>query len=136
VYTKFVEVGRVVLINYGADINKVAVIAEIVDHNRVIIDGPCSGVKRQVISLRRVSLTKLMLELPRGARCGVVKKVWEAQGMCAKWSATGTAKKIAQRTIRRNLTDFDRFKVMVAQKKVTRALNFMCANCFVEVPHC
>jgi len=35
VYTKFVEVGRVVVINYGADASKIATIVEIVDHNRV-----------------------------------------------------------------------------------------------------
>lgn len=118
-YTKFVEVGRVVLINYGADINKIATIVEIVDHNRVVIDGPCTGVKRQVISIRRVNLTKLTVAVPRGARTAAVKKAWEASGVDAKWTSTGTAKKIAQRSIRRNLTDFDRFKVMVAQKKVT-----------------
>lgn len=35
VYTKFVEVGRIVLVNYGPEINKIAVITDIIDHNRV-----------------------------------------------------------------------------------------------------
>lgn len=34
-FKRQVEVGRVVLINYGADAGKLAVIIDIVDHNRV-----------------------------------------------------------------------------------------------------
>lgn len=68
--------------------------------------------------MRRINLTKLTIAVPRGARTTAVKKAWEASGVDAKWAATGTSQKLAQRAIRRNLTDFDRFKVMVAQKKV------------------
>lgn len=68
--------------------------------------------------MRRISLTKLTIAVPRGARTSAVKKAWEASGIDAKWATTGAAKKIAKSAIRRNLTDFDRFKVMVAQKKV------------------
>jgi large subunit ribosomal protein L14e len=35
VFTRFVEVGRVVLLNNGANAGKIAAIVEIIDHNRV-----------------------------------------------------------------------------------------------------
>ena len=75
--------------------------------------------KRQVLSFRRMNLTALKVDLPRGARTKTVKRVCEAANIVEKWNATATAKKIAKKEIRRSLSDFDRFKVMCAQKKVT-----------------
>lgn len=40
----------------------------------------------------------------------------------AKWEATAWAKKRAMRAKRANLTDFDRFKVMVAKKQRSKAI--------------
>lgn len=76
-----------------------------------------TGVTRQPISLRRVTLTKMVMELPRAARTTIVAKKMEAQQIVAKWNETNTAKRMAKTEVRKNLTDFERFKVMVAQKK-------------------
>jgi large subunit ribosomal protein L14e len=57
------------------------------------------------------------MDLPRGARTPVVAKKMEAQGVVAKWNETNTAKRLNKTAVRQNLTDFERFKVMVAQKK-------------------
>lgn len=95
---------------------------EIVDHNRAIIDGPTTGVKRQVISLKRLSLTKFVVEdLPRGARSPTVRKYVEKSGLIAKFQESAAGQKIAKAAIRRNLTDFDRHKVMILKKKVFRS---------------
>jgi large subunit ribosomal protein L14e len=92
---------------------------EIVDHNRVIVDGPTTDVKRQVISIKRLSLTKFVVEgLPRGARTPTVRKYVEKSGLVAKFQESAAGQKIAKAAIRRNLTDFDRHKVMLLQKKV------------------
>ncbi|EMH73394.1 60S ribosomal protein L14, putative, partial [Entamoeba histolytica HM-1:IMSS-B] len=50
VFSRFVEVGRVVLMKTGPFASKLAVIVEILDHNRVLVDGPqaITGVPRQV----------------------------------------------------------------------------------------
>jgi large subunit ribosomal protein L14e len=40
-FKRFVEVGRVVLVNDGPSAGKLAVIAEIIDHNRVGLASPC-----------------------------------------------------------------------------------------------
>ena len=68
VFTKFVEVGRVILINYGPLSGKLAVISDIINTNRVLIDGPTLGIRRQEISLRRVTLTEFIIEVQRGAK--------------------------------------------------------------------
>lgn len=72
-FTRFVEVGRVVLINFGAYNGKLAVIVEVINTNRVLVDGPTTGVKRHEISLRRVSLTDIVLTIKKGDKSAAVK---------------------------------------------------------------
>lgn len=75
--------------------------------------------KRQVISLKRLTLTKFVVEtLPRGARSPVVRKHVESSGVVGKFQATSAGQKIAKAITRRRLTDFERHKVMILQKKV------------------
>ncbi|KAH0831016.1 ribosomal protein L14-domain-containing protein [Lanmaoa asiatica] len=116
-FQRFVEVGRVVLLNAGPSTGKVAVIAEIIDHNRAIIDGPTTTVPRQSFPYRHLSLTPLRLtKLPRGAGSGVIRKQLEKEGTIAKWENSAWAKKRAAIQKRRSLNDFARFEVMLAKK--------------------
>ncbi|EJK50611.1 hypothetical protein THAOC_30354, partial [Thalassiosira oceanica] len=39
-FSRYVEVGRVVYINYGADAGKIATVIDIVDQNKCLVDGP------------------------------------------------------------------------------------------------
>ena len=77
-YGHLVEIGRVVVINYGELSGKVAVILDIVDSARALIDGPfnLTGVRRQTIPLRNLSLTKIKLEVLRGARPSTLEKAF------------------------------------------------------------
>lgn len=82
-----------------------------------MVDGP-GQVPRQAIALSHVTLTPIVVPgVIRSARAGFVKKQWEAAGVEAKWATSGWAKKIASRERRRELSDFDRFKVMVLKKQ-------------------
>ncbi|KAF7729047.1 hypothetical protein EC973_005078 [Apophysomyces ossiformis] len=111
-FKREVEVGRVALINYGPDAGKLAVIVEIVDHNRALIEGPTTGVVRQAFPYRRMTLTPLVVKgLPRGASQKVVKKYLEKNDTIAAWNKTNWAQKLAKRQVRANLSDFDRFKL-------------------------
>lgn len=68
--------------------------------------------------MSHVTLTPISVSgIPRSSRSGVVAKYWEKADVDAKWAASGWAKKIASREKRRELTDFDRFKVMVLKKQ-------------------
>ena len=73
-FTKFVQIGRVVRINYGHDEGKLATIVDIVNDKRALIDGPTSGVARQVIPIRRLTLTQFHIkEVLRGQRSVLLK---------------------------------------------------------------
>ena len=110
------EVGRVILINYGPEKDKLAVVIDIVDQNKCLIDGPCTGVTRQVISFKRVSLTDFTIPIQRSARPKTIQTAWATAEIDTKWNNCSWAKKIASRKRRSELSDFDRFKVMVAKK--------------------
>lgn len=73
---------------------------------------------RQAINLRRLSLTKLKVAIPPSARPGTVAKAAAKAEIEKKWNETAYAKKLATRTKRASLSDFDRFKVMVLRKQV------------------
>ncbi|KAI9319416.1 ribosomal protein L14-domain-containing protein [Dichotomocladium elegans] len=111
-FKRQVEVGRVVLVNYGPDSNKLAVIVDIIDHKRALIDGPSTGVARQPLSFKRMTLTNITIKnLPRNAGQTAVKKAFEKENVLATWAKSAWAQKLAQRETRANLGDFDRFKI-------------------------
>jgi len=118
VFQKFVEVGRAVLINYGPLTGKTAVIVDIINTARVLIEGPSTGVRRQEMSLRRLSMTDFVLDITRGLKSSSLKKVVDDFGLTKKFQATSYGKKLQRAATRSKLTDFDRFKVMVLRKKV------------------
>jgi large subunit ribosomal protein L14e len=118
-FTRYMEVGRVVLVNFGPEAGKLATVIDIVDQNKCLIDGPAdlTGVTRQVISYTRISLTDLTVPVQRNARQKSLLKAWKEADTLAKWEATSWAKKLSSRKKRSNLSDFGRFKVMVAKKQ-------------------
>lgn len=118
-FSKYVEVGRVVLINYGPLTGKLATIIDIVDQNKCLIDGPAelTGVTRQVISYKRIALTDFTVKIERTSTVEEIKAAWQDADTLSKWEATSWAKKLAAKKKRADLTDFDRFKVMVARKQ-------------------
>lgn len=113
------EVGRIVLINYGPMEGKLATVVDIVDQNKCLIDGPAdlTGVPRQVMSYKRISLTDLTVKIEKNAKQSEIKAAWEEEDIQGKWEATSWAKRLASQKKRASLNDFDRFKVMVAKKQ-------------------
>ena len=69
-FKRFIEVGRVVFINYGEDYGKIAVIVDVLGANEVLIDGPTLGITRQLINVRKIALTEHVLKVPKGIRTG------------------------------------------------------------------
>ncbi|EDQ86686.1 uncharacterized protein MONBRDRAFT_33691 [Monosiga brevicollis MX1] len=122
VFRRFVEVGRVVLINAGPDAGKLAVIVDCIDEAKVLIDGPCSGVARQPISYRYISLTDFKIDIVFGMRSKNVAKAYTDAGINEKWEQSAWAKKLALRKKRASLTDFERFVVKVNKQKRNLAI--------------
>jgi large subunit ribosomal protein L14e len=91
---------------------------------QVLIDGPSGKegavVPRQAIATSTLSLTPWVIpNLPKAAGTGPVKKLWEKNEIDKKWAESSWAKKREQQDRRRNLTDFERFKVMRLKKQVS-----------------
>ncbi|RKO90300.1 ribosomal protein L14-domain-containing protein, partial [Blyttiomyces helicus] len=83
----------------------------------VLVDGPTTGVARQAVSFKRSTLTDIVVKVPRTIGTASLKLALEKQDLAGKWGATAWAKKIVARDTRANLTDFDRFKLLVARKQ-------------------
>ena len=117
VFRRFVEVGRVIIVNYGPLVGKLAVIVDILTTTKVLIQGLKGGVKRQELSLRRVTLTDYKLDIKRGAKQAEVYKAIDDFKLEDKFKTSTHYKKNESRQKRANLTDFDRFKVMRLRQK-------------------
>lgn len=53
--------GRVVYVNYGPLAGRLAVVVDIVNGKRVVVEGPGLGVTRQQLSVKRLTLTRFRL---------------------------------------------------------------------------
>ena len=113
-YTKFVQIGRVAYVAYGPEEKKLVAVVDIVDQNRVLVDGP--NFRRQVLNLKTLYLTKYYIRIQHGARAASVKKAWEKAEIDKKWSESSWAKRLAAKVKRTAMTDFDRFKLMKAKQ--------------------
>merc|ERR1712125_165776 len=128
-FKRFVEVGRVAIICYGPDAGKLCTIVNILDHNRVLVDGPMplTGVHRHEIGIKRIMLTDLKVTVPLNASQKVLTKQWEEEGTLSKWESTGWSKKLRARKLRAQTTDYELFQVMLARKERSTARKAACA---------
>lgn len=117
-YQRFVEVGRVVRVNYGTLAGKLATIVDVISDKRVLIDG--EGIQRQVIPVRRLQLTNQNVKVLRGAKSGKVKKIIKAEKVAEKFANSSLGKAFAAQTRRQSLTDFERYKVLVLRRKLSK----------------
>ncbi|KAK6490948.1 60S ribosomal protein L14-like [Huso huso] len=116
VFKRYVEIGRVAYVSFGPHGGKLVAIIDVIDQNRALIDGPCSGVKRQAMPFKCMQLTDFVIKVPHSAGQKAVRKAWEKAEVNEKWSSSNWAKKIAAKEKRAKMTDFDRYKVMKAKK--------------------
>jgi len=121
-FKKYAEVGRVCLVTYGPDFGKLCVILEIIDQNRALVDGPSTvtGVARQQMNFKRLSLTHIKIKINRDARLKQLTKAFNDAKVPEQWAKNSYAKKLDNQKKRASLGDFDRFKVMLARQKRSR----------------
>ncbi|XP_020849013.1 large ribosomal subunit protein eL14 [Phascolarctos cinereus] len=122
VFKRYVEIGRVAYISFGPHAGKLVAIVDVIDQNRALVDGPCSGVRRQAMPFKCMQLTDFVLKFPHSARQKYVRAAWEKEKINTKWKATRWAKKIEARERKAKMTDFDRYKVMKAKKMRNRII--------------
>ena len=121
-FKRFVELGRVVLISYGPDAGKLATVLDFVNQTSVLIDGPASltGVTRQVINVKWLSLTDLRVKVALNARQKSLIKAWTDADVLNKWQSSAWAKKIAAKKEKANSSDFTRFTVKLKKQAVMK----------------
>ena len=107
--------GRVAVLNSGADSGKIVAIVDVIDQNRVLVDGPCTGVSRQAHRIKDLHLTPLVTKFPFSARSKTVREAWVRDDISKKWEESAWAKRMAMKVRRQGLNDFDRFKLMKAK---------------------
>ena len=112
-----------VFINFGPDSGKIAVVIDFITDTSILIEGPTSGVERQVIPLCRVEVTKFRVaKVLRNQRSSVLKKLCEEFKLNERWAATEKAKRHSKQVRRAELTDFERFKVVTLRRQLGSAL--------------
>jgi len=119
IYKSYFEPGRLCVIEYGPDYGKLCFVIDILNENRVLVDSieKIHGIKRQVIPTKRLSLTDLKLKLPRGVRTSTLRKAAANDDIIARFNESTWGKKRLAKERRANLTDFERFKLMVIKKQ-------------------
>ncbi|EFO90583.1 hypothetical protein GCK72_000576 [Caenorhabditis remanei] len=128
VFNRVVQIGRVVFIASGNDQGKLATVVNVIDGNRVQIDGPSSGVGRTVRNLKDLHLTKFVIKVRVGQRSKGVAAAFDAAKVTENFQKTQWAKKIAQRAIRAKLTDYERYKLMKAKQMRNRIVRVELAK--------
>ena len=96
------------------------------DDKTVLIDGP--QMPRVLYPVRRLTLTKFVLKVQRGAKGGEVAKAWKAEGLQKKWEGSTTAMKKAARDRRAQLNDYERFAVMINRKQRSYAVRALASK--------
>lgn len=109
-YTQFVEFGRLALISFGPLADKLAVIVDIVDDKRVLIDVVNSSEPRQVCPVKRLNLTDIVIKIDRAAAPAAIAAAVKSEKAVEKFNQTNWAKKMEQNKARSALNDFQRFK--------------------------
>ena len=123
VFTKFVEIGRVCVVQYGDKdlVGKLCVVTNVIDGNRALVDGPTWGVPRQPMNFKRLALTDFTIPITVGATVKSIKSAITESGFEEKWASCSMAKKMDMKKKRSAMNDFDRFKLMIARKQKAKA---------------
>lgn len=82
----------------------------------MLVDGPTSRLRRQVINVKRIALTSIKVDgIARGDPIKKVEEAYKSADVDKTFAESGWGKKIARKQKRAALDDFGRFKVMCAR---------------------
>ncbi|XP_031828483.1 ribosomal protein L14 [Nomia melanderi] len=115
-FQRFVESGRIAYVSDGPHQGKLVAIVDVIDQNRVLVDGPATNVPRGEMRLSQLHLTKFRIRFPFTGSTRVVRKAWETANINELWKQTMWARKVEAKKKRLELSDFDRFKLRKARQ--------------------
>ncbi|KAI3668007.1 hypothetical protein L6452_43078 [Arctium lappa] len=114
-FKRYVEIGRVGLVNYGKDYGKLVVIVDVIDQNRALVDAP--DMVRSQLNFKRLTLTDIKIDIKRVPNKKTLVAALEAADVKNKWESSSWGRKLIVQKKRASLNDFDRFKIMLAKIK-------------------
>ncbi|KAJ8512157.1 hypothetical protein OPV22_002591 [Ensete ventricosum] len=114
-FKRYVEIGRVALVNYGKEYGRLVVIVDVIDQNRALVDA--LDMVRGQMNFKRLSLTDIRIDIPRVPRKQTLIAAMEAADVKNKWENSSWGRKLIVHKRRASLNDFDRFKVMLTKIK-------------------
>ncbi|MCO5609732.1 hypothetical protein L7F22_068799 [Adiantum nelumboides] len=114
-FRRYVEIGRVAMVNYGASYGKLVVIVDVVDQKRALVDA--LDMVRGAMNFKRLSLTDIKIDIPRMPKKKQLAEAINSADVHEKWANSSWGRKLNVQKKRASLSDFDRFKVMVARIK-------------------
>jgi len=124
----FVQIGRVAIINSGPEKGKFAVIANVIDHKRVLIDSPktaddkYTSLKRQAYSTRHLRIMKYRLSMRPDETHNVISDLWSKHKITQRLLSSKYMVRKLKQEKKENLTDFDRFKLYKLKQRTNRVL--------------
>lgn len=118
VKTNYIRVGRLVRILRGPRQDRVGVIVDIVDGNRVLVENSNDEkMFRHVQNLKNVMPLRFMLPtLLRNSSTKSLKEALATSKILDKYAATTTGKRIMGKKELQNSTDFERYQLRVAKR--------------------
>ncbi|MEL6702563.1 MAG: hypothetical protein AAFO58_12930 [Pseudomonadota bacterium] len=117
------EVGRVVLFNFGPYSGRLAVVLNMVSATRILVSGPGLGVPKTLTNARRLRLTKFRLAsvTSEEKEKSLTEKIAAAK-VQEVFDATALGTKLKNQKIRRGLSDFQRFKAQQLRVKMNKLI--------------
>ncbi|XP_076921435.1 large ribosomal subunit protein eL14y-like [Bidens hawaiensis] len=106
-FKRYVEIGRIALVNYGKDYGKLVVIVD------ALVDAP--DMVRGQMNFKRLTLTDIKIDIKRVPNKKTLVAALEAADVKNKWESSSWGRKLIVQKKRASLNDFDRFKIMLAK---------------------
>ena len=112
-FKQFVEFGRLCVVSFGPHADKLAVVVDIIDDKRVLVDicgEDGKQASREVLPVKRIRLTDFATKIERGASQQDVAAAVKADKLAEKFQQTNWGKKMAAARAKGQMNDFQRFK--------------------------
>lgn len=113
----YIRAGRLVRVLRGPRQDKMAVIVDIVDSNRVLVENPeDKKMWRHVQNIRNVEPLKFCIAVNRNCSSKALKEAMDSGKLLERYAATRTATRIAAKKALTASTDFERYQLRVAKR--------------------
>nr|AAF87979.1 L-14 ribosomal protein [Leishmania braziliensis] len=117
VKSHYIRAGRMVRIPRGPRQDRVGVIVDIVDANRVLVENPEDAkMWRHVQNLKNVEPLKFCVEISRNCSSKTLKAALDSSKALEKYAKTRTAHRVAAKRPSAVSTDFERYQLRVARR--------------------